>query len=256
MFMLWAKNKQVSLLLLLSQYLLHSRDGMGALDEGLVLAEKLHPGARMVAPDVLERGAAPPVLHNEELRTVSDEELDEVGVGLARPARVVERSAAGVVTNAGGDVGLRGEVVNDAGEAPAAGHVEEGFAESVGRLESKAFCVVKRAEGVEVLSAYGSDGLDAVRFVVRIGVLEKVVLERKGGYRGDGRVLRLEEGHEISLWASTTSASVGVGGGRVVLGVIYWCWRGILRHILNGHDAGNGRSNDANFWRRRRRMCR
>ena len=192
-------NVQVSLLLLLSQYLLHSRDGIGALDEGLVLAEKFHPGARMVAPDVLERGAAPPVRQDEELWTVSDEELDEVGVGLARPARVVEGSAAGVITNAGGDVGLREEVMNDAGETPAAGHVEEGFAELVGRLESTALCVVKRAEGVEVLSAYGRDGLDAVRFVVRIGVLEKVVLERKGGYRGDGRVLRLEEGHEISL---------------------------------------------------------
>ena len=215
----------IPLLLLLFQYLLHSRDGIGALDEGLVLAEKFHPGAGMVAADVLERGAAPPVLQDEELRTGSDEKLDEVGVGLARPARVVEGGAAGVVADAGGDVGLREEVVDDAGETPAAGHVEEGFAESVGRLEGTALGVLKRAEGVEVLSAYGRDGLGAVRLVVRIGVLEKVGLEGEGGYRGDGRVLRLEEGHEVSLWTSTTSARVGVGGGRdIVLGVIYLYW--------------------------------
>ena len=97
----------IPLLLLLFQYLLHSRDGIGALDEGLVLAEKFHPGAGMVAADVLEGGAAPPILQDEELRTGSDEKLDEVGVGLARPARVVEGGAAGVVADAGGDVGLR-----------------------------------------------------------------------------------------------------------------------------------------------------
>ena len=115
--------------------------------------------------------------------------------------------------------------MDDAGEAPAAGHVEEGFAESVGRLEGTALGVVKRAEGVEVLGPYGCDGLGAVRLVVRIGVLEKVGLEGEGGYRGDGRVLRLEEGHEVSLWTSTTSARVGVGGGRdIVLGVIYLYW--------------------------------
>lgn len=69
--------------------------------------------------------------------------------------------------------------------------MEEGFTEFVGGLERTAFGALKSAEGIEILTADGRNRLGIIRIVVRISVLEKVVLEGKGGYRGDGWVLGL-----------------------------------------------------------------
>ena len=103
---------------------LDSRNSLVALDEGLVFAQELHPRTSMVSSDVLEGSAAAPVLHDEKLRAVQDEELHEVCVGLARPASVVEGGAAHIIAYLGADVSLGEEEVNDAGEASAAGHVK------------------------------------------------------------------------------------------------------------------------------------
>ena len=69
--------------------------------------------------------------------------------------------------------------------------MEEGFAKLVGGFESTAVGALKGTEGIEILTADGRNGLGIVGIVVRIVVLEKVVLEGKGGYRGDGWVLGL-----------------------------------------------------------------
>lgn len=69
--------------------------------------------------------------------------------------------------------------------------MEEGFAEFVGGLERTTIGSMKGAEGIEIFSADGRNGLGIVRIVVRIVVFEEVVLEGKGGYRGDGWVLGL-----------------------------------------------------------------
>ena len=168
-----------------------SRNGPVALNESLVLAQELHPRTSMVSSDVFEGSAAATVLHDEELGTVQDEELHKVGVGLARPAGVVEGGAAHVVAYLGADVSLGEEKVDNAGERSTAGHVEEGFAEFVGGLECAALGALQGAEGIEILAADGRDGFGIVGIVVRIVVFEKVVLEGKGGYRGDGWILGL-----------------------------------------------------------------
>ena len=145
----------------------------------------------MVSSDVLEGGTAAPVLHDEELRAVQDEELHEVCVGLARPASVVEGGAAHVVAYLGADVSLGEEEVNNLGEAPATGHVEKRFSPLIGGLESAALGAVESPEDIEILPADGRNGFGIVGIVVRIVVFEKVVLEGEGGYRSDGRVLGL-----------------------------------------------------------------
>ena len=70
----------------------------------------------MVSSDVFEGSAATTVLHDEELGTVQDEELNEVGVGFARPAGVVKGGSAHVVANLGTYVGLGEEKVDNASE--------------------------------------------------------------------------------------------------------------------------------------------
>lgn len=206
---------------------LDSRYGLVALNQTLVFAQELHPRTSVLAADVFERRAAAAVRHDEKLRTGPDEQLHEVEVGLAGPARVVEGGATAVVDDAGGDAGLGEEVVNGAGEAPAAGHVEEGFAEAVGGLEGPALGAVQGAEGVEILAADGRNGLGVVRIVVSIAVLQEVVLEGEGGHRLDRRVLGLQQRHEVPLGTSATARRIRLSRP----GACAKHWRGTLTNI-------------------------
>lgn len=78
-------------------------------------------------------------------------------------------SAAHVVTDAGADLGFVDEKFDYGSEAPSAGGVEHGFAETVGGLHEVAF-LGEGAEGVNVVAAHGVDLVSGVRLKVFVGV--------------------------------------------------------------------------------------